>query len=98
MPDEQPEISPVVVGALTEPPKTSESPLETWREKTASRLAYGLLGVFAITVFVPVLQWVAFHTTPSAELLDYVKHVASIVTPLLGVAFGFYFSQRRLGR
>lgn len=81
---------------LQQPPSVSETPLEVRRETTAARLAYGLLGVFALTVLLPLLYWL-WQGVPSAEVLTYVKDVTTTEIALLGVTFGFYFSQRRLG-
>jgi hypothetical protein len=69
---------------------------EERRETAATWLAYGLLGIFVLTILLPLVYWLVY-AEPSAAMLTYVKDSLTVETTLLGVTFGFYFSQRRLG-
>ncbi len=60
---------------------------EVIREKTTSWLAGSIMIAFLIIISLPI--WV-----PSS--FDYVKYILPSITTLLGMAFGFYFSERRL--
>jgi len=91
--EEEPRVE--VVDTL-QTPSVDISPLESRREQAATWLAYGLLIVFALTILLPLGYWIV-KGKPEGEVLTYVKDVATNQIALLGVAFGFYFSQRRLG-
>ncbi len=70
---------------------------ELKREWTASWIAGSLLGLFVLTISIPIVSW-AFGKTPPSDFISFVKDAITIEATLLGTIIGFYFSQKRLGR
>ncbi len=75
----------------------------SWRERTASRLAYAILGLFGLSLAVSfavgfyLLAYSAVRP-PDEKIVEaslaYVKATGTIFTPLLAFILGFYFTKR----
>jgi hypothetical protein len=60
---------------------------------TASRLAFGLLLIFGLTVLPPIFAGI--WTCLPASYMDYVKWAVAVEVAALGAALGFFFSEDR---
>jgi len=69
--------------------------VEEEREKVAKILSYGILGVFLLIIFFPLIYFLMGGQIPDI-LVRYIQMILTPVTTLLGIAFGFYFSTKRL--
>lgn len=65
------------------------------REGTATFLAYTVSIVFCIIITLPLL-FIFFFRDLDPGISEFIKSVLPSITTLLGVAFGFYFSEKRL--
>lgn len=72
--------------------------IEEKRENTAGWLAIGSLVIFAITILAPLVALILAEGNISSieGLLEFIKVILPAETALLGMSFGFYFSQSRL--
>jgi len=65
------------------------------REGTATFLAYTVSIVFCVIIALPLLFIFLFRVLDPG-MSEFIKSVLPSITTLLGVAFGFYFSEKRL--
>lgn len=63
------------------------SHIEQTREKIASILAVIVTSLLVIFLLIPIFK-------PSAA--EYIKDILPVLTTFVGMAFGFYFSEKRL--
>lgn len=91
------------------PLKEARPGLEEVRETTAQWLAYGVIIIFGVTVFLLVMFsfvgfWVSYFHSPAQEtapIFDAINLAETLLPYLatpLGVALGYYFSKRAAGR
>lgn len=75
----------------------------TWRERTASRVAYAVLVLFGVSLVASFLMgyYVLSSSAPGSldeRLVDtslaYVKIIGGIFTPLLAFILGYYFTKK----
>jgi hypothetical protein len=67
------------------------------REWTATFLAYVVSIVFCIVIALPFIFFLRFGFLDPV-LSEFIKTILPSITTLLGVAFGFYFSIKRLDK
>jgi hypothetical protein len=67
---------------------------ELKRENTASALAIIIVLTFSILVISSL--YLLFFKEGSEKIIDYISIVLPPVTTLIGMVFGFYFSEKRL--
>jgi hypothetical protein len=74
----------------------STKPIEVKRENTAMWLSIATVTIFGLTILATLgaLLWV--HPSRLPGLLEFIKVILPAETALLGMSFGFYFSQSRL--
>lgn len=84
-----------VKGKSTDPQTKT---IEERRERTAGWLAIGSLVIFALTILAPLVALILAEGNISSieGLLEFIKVILPAETALLGMSFGFYFSQSRL--
>jgi hypothetical protein len=76
----------------------------TWHERTASRVAYALLAMFAVSLVVSFgMAFLVLHLHPSTTPIDqsfvevsmgYLKTTGTIFSPLLAFILGYYFTKK----
>jgi ABC-type transport system involved in multi-copper enzyme maturation permease subunit len=73
----------------------------TWRERTASSIAYSILALFALSLLISFAY--AFYVLVRSNSLDEktvdaslagLKAVAGVFTPLLAFILGYYFTKK----
>lgn len=80
---------------LEERIKTLQTDLDTQREGTATFLAYTAAIVFGIIVILPILFFFLYRVLDPG-ISDFIRSIVPSLTTLLGLVFGFYFSEKRL--
>jgi hypothetical protein len=78
----------------TEMKVTLEEKINIKREDTASLLAKIIVILFAVMVLSSL--YLLFCDKYSAKIINYINIVLPSITTLIGVVFGFYFSQSRI--
>lgn len=75
--------------------KKLRTDIDTQREGTAAFLAYAVSVAFCVIIAFPLLFIFLFRFLDPG-ISEFIKSVLPSITTLLGVAFGFYFSEKRL--
>lgn len=73
-----------------------QTDLEPQRERTATFLAYTVSIAFCGVIALPLLFVFLFNKTIATETSDFIKSILPAVSAILGLVFGFYFSEKRL--
>ncbi len=73
-------------------------PIEEQREKIAGILSIVTIVIFGVTILAPLVALILAGGNISKinGLLEFIKVILPAEAALLGVSFGFYFSQTRL--
>lgn len=69
--------------------------LDAKREGTATILAYSAVTILGILVILPILFFFVYRVLDPG-LSDFIRSIVPSITTLLGLVFGFYFSEKRL--
>lgn len=69
--------------------------LDVKREGTAAILAYSVVTILGILVVLPILFFFVYRVLDPG-LSDFIRSIVPSLTTLLGLVFGFYFSEKRL--
>jgi len=77
-------------------PEISTEAIEYRREKTATWLAYWIMGIFLIMVLAGIGIQECFSCKMPNYAQDFIQKVIPVVASLLGMVFGFYFAKERL--
>jgi hypothetical protein len=83
------EEPPLRVDDIVYPSKITSTPIH---ERTAAILAGISIGIFGLTVLIPILAASMVGLKPG--IADFVERLASIEIGPLGAIFGFYFSDK----
>jgi len=104
----------VVEGAINQIPKVRLDETEvyrdlslrepTWHERTASRVAYAVLAMFAVSLVVSFgMAFFLLHLRPVGTSIDqafiemsmaYLKTTGTLFGPLLAFILGYYFTKK----
>jgi len=68
---------------------SAPSPLNP--EKTRLKIVTWLTFIIATLTIIPTITFLFFPSLIRKDLLDFIKWVVAIITPLFGTAVGFYF-------
>ena len=82
---------------LEERIKQMSTDLDTQREGTATVLAYIVAIFFCVIVGLPILFFFIYRVLDPG-LSDFIRSIIPSLTTLLGLVFGFYFSEKRLNK
>jgi hypothetical protein len=89
------EVTDVEKGSLGDIQEPRSEKVEERRETAARDLAYVVAIIFSVIVLFPFAYFIFKGQIPK-DLLGFLQMVLTPVSTLLGLAFGFYFSSKRL--